>query len=342
MGSYFDNTLVSYLYSDQLGSVSVVADGTGSLVSKTLYHPWGTTRHTLGTTPTDYAFTGQMQEGDIYFYNARWYDPLLGRFLQADTIVPPTQGTQGFDRFAYVNNNPLLYTDPSGQRACDDYYGSGCAVFSQPSSPQINYQEAVGSYGYSLYGLSDFSQEEMRTIYSSLVQLGRGLERLGVSDGKHWIKKNMGGVFMQGITIQRFPPLRGNCFVLNKLIYLTDDFNTSSKWNTPKGTAASMLIHENWHVFAGFSTYFPGGPVGGLMETIGGESNSFFQFKPGSLNAGRNRFQIGSELSYGNTAPAEYFAVAATALMFDPNHPGVPFAAREFLVNMILEADDGN
>ena len=115
----------------------MVADITGSLVSKTLLPPLGTTRHTLGTTPTDYAFTGQMQEGDIYFYNARWYDPLLGRFLQADTIVPPTQGTQGFDRFAYVNNNPLLYTDPSGQRACDDYYGSGCAVFSQPSSPRL-------------------------------------------------------------------------------------------------------------------------------------------------------------------------------------------------------------
>ena len=55
-----------------------------------------------------------MQEGDIYFYNARWYDPELGRFMQADTIVPPTQGTQGFDRYAYVNNNPLRYTDPSG------------------------------------------------------------------------------------------------------------------------------------------------------------------------------------------------------------------------------------
>lgn len=123
-----NNRLVKCLYGDQLGSVSAVADGTGALVSKILYHPWGTTRYTLGTTPTDYAFTGQMQEGDFYYYGARWYDPQLGRFLQADTIVPPTQGTQGFDRYAYVNNNPLRYTDPSGNRACDDFYDSGCAV----------------------------------------------------------------------------------------------------------------------------------------------------------------------------------------------------------------------
>ena len=44
-----------------------------------------------------------MKEGDIYFYNARWYDPQLGRFMQADTFVPTVQGTQAWDRFAYTS-----------------------------------------------------------------------------------------------------------------------------------------------------------------------------------------------------------------------------------------------
>ena len=92
---------VFHLYGCQLGSVS--ADAGGNLISETLYHPWGTTRYIQGTSPTDYGYTGQMKEGDIYFYNARWYDPQLGRFMQADTIVPTVQGTQGFDRYAYVN-----------------------------------------------------------------------------------------------------------------------------------------------------------------------------------------------------------------------------------------------
>jgi RHS repeat-associated protein len=48
----------------------------------------------------------------LMFYNARWYDPALGRFAQADTIIPG--GVQGLDRYAYANNNPILYTDPSG------------------------------------------------------------------------------------------------------------------------------------------------------------------------------------------------------------------------------------
>ena len=100
------------------------------LVSKSLYHPRGTTRYTNGTTPTDYAYTGQMREGDIYYYGARWQkvletqwsgiDPAIGRFLQADTIVPvASQGTQAFDRYAYVNNNPLRSTDENGHWACD-------------------------------------------------------------------------------------------------------------------------------------------------------------------------------------------------------------------------------
>ncbi len=46
------------------------------------------------------------------YYNARWYDSALGRFAQADAIVPG--GVQRYDRYAYVNNNPVRYVDQSG------------------------------------------------------------------------------------------------------------------------------------------------------------------------------------------------------------------------------------
>lgn len=48
----------------------------------------------------------------LMFYNARFYDPALGRFTSADTIIPG--GVQGLDRYAYVNNSPINYVDPSG------------------------------------------------------------------------------------------------------------------------------------------------------------------------------------------------------------------------------------
>jgi RHS repeat-associated protein len=82
------------------------------------YKPWGETRYHSGNTPTRYQYTGQYSytpDFGLYFYNARWYDPALGRFTQPDSLIPESsQGAQAWDRYAYVNNNPLKYTDPSG------------------------------------------------------------------------------------------------------------------------------------------------------------------------------------------------------------------------------------
>jgi len=93
-------------------------------ISRTLFSsslPRGSQRYASGTTPTAYRYTGQRLESSIglYDYGARFYDPQLGRWIQPDTIVPENQGVQAFDRFAYVSNNPLKYTDPSGHQACD-------------------------------------------------------------------------------------------------------------------------------------------------------------------------------------------------------------------------------
>jgi len=59
------------------------------------------------------------------FYNARWYDPALGRFAQADTIIPGAGNPQAWDRYAYANNNPVRYNDPSGHYTCSDIYCHG-------------------------------------------------------------------------------------------------------------------------------------------------------------------------------------------------------------------------
>lgn len=48
------------------------------------------------------------------YYNARYYDPRLGRFLSADSVVPSSDDPQSLNRYSYARNNPLLYTDPTG------------------------------------------------------------------------------------------------------------------------------------------------------------------------------------------------------------------------------------
>ncbi|MCQ3939262.1 MAG: hypothetical protein DPW18_19795, partial [Chloroflexi bacterium] len=119
-----------YLLSDHLGSTSIVTDASGNVVSQTKYKAWGEVRHQSGVSPTEYQYTSQYSyaaDFGLLYYNARWYDPSLNRFAQADTIVPP--GVQGLDRYAYVNNSPMNYVDPSGhftEEAIDKYLTRYC------------------------------------------------------------------------------------------------------------------------------------------------------------------------------------------------------------------------
>ncbi len=89
--------------------------------SELRYSAFGETRYSSGITATDYRYTGQLQQADInlYYYNARYYDPALGRFVQSDTMVPEPGSIQSYDRYAYVINNPIKYNDPSGH--CYNY-----------------------------------------------------------------------------------------------------------------------------------------------------------------------------------------------------------------------------
>lgn len=56
----------------------------------------------------------QADSTGLQHFNARYYDPDLGQFLSADTIVPGPHNPQAFNRYSYVNNNPLRYVDPTG------------------------------------------------------------------------------------------------------------------------------------------------------------------------------------------------------------------------------------
>ena len=111
-----------YLHGDHLGSTSLTTDNAGVVVSEVRYHPYGLERWTAGESPTDFGFTSQRKDSYIKLldYNARYYSPVLGRFVSPDTIVPEPTSSGGFNRYRYVRNNPLKYTDPTGHQECED------------------------------------------------------------------------------------------------------------------------------------------------------------------------------------------------------------------------------
>jgi RHS repeat-associated protein len=119
-----ENSIVYYVLGDHpsaslragLGSTSLIINNTAGLYGENRYKAFGETRYTSGTIPTTFGFTGQRQESGLglSFYNARWYDPALGRFVQADILVPDPYNPQSLNRYSYVRNNPLKYIDPTG------------------------------------------------------------------------------------------------------------------------------------------------------------------------------------------------------------------------------------
>jgi RHS repeat-associated protein len=105
------------LLGDQLGSTSVAYRADGSETLRQFYHPWGGLRGSSEpVVPTDVGFTGQRLDTStgLMFYQARYYDPLIGRFISPDSLVPDPSDPQDLNRYSYVSNNPATNTDPSG------------------------------------------------------------------------------------------------------------------------------------------------------------------------------------------------------------------------------------
>ncbi|WP_423222635.1 RHS repeat-associated core domain-containing protein [Candidatus Amarolinea aalborgensis] len=115
--------MARWLATDHLGSTAVTANEVGARIAELRYKPWGESRYSFGATPTQRRFTGQVLDsvgGGLYFYNARYYDPALGRFASADTIVPQPGNPQSLNRYSYALNNAVRYADPSGHYSDDE------------------------------------------------------------------------------------------------------------------------------------------------------------------------------------------------------------------------------
>jgi RHS repeat-associated protein len=112
---------ILYFHTDNLSSIARITDQTGTVVESDGYDAWGVRRKPDGsadtsTSRTPRGFTGQEELSDfgLVHLNGRIYDPLLARMTSADPVVPDPLNGQAWNRYSYVVNNPLAFTDPSG------------------------------------------------------------------------------------------------------------------------------------------------------------------------------------------------------------------------------------
>ncbi|MCV2883191.1 FG-GAP-like repeat-containing protein [Aestuariibacter sp. AA17] len=134
------NISEQYLLKDHIGSLDTVVSDSGEVLQKWYFDAWGKKTQLaksqmiscsggascdvaqysnsvdLSQVFTTRGFTGHehVDHAEIIHMNGRIYDPTLGRFLQADPFIQAPENSQSYNRYAYVLNNPLSFTDPSG------------------------------------------------------------------------------------------------------------------------------------------------------------------------------------------------------------------------------------
>ena len=113
-----------YIHKDHLGSITTITDSQGTILQELSYDAWGNLRNPItwsgsftGTPLIDRGFTGHehLYDYGLINMNGRMYDPMMSSFLSVDSYVQDPENSQSFNRYAYCFNNPLKYTDPSGE-----------------------------------------------------------------------------------------------------------------------------------------------------------------------------------------------------------------------------------
>jgi RHS repeat-associated protein len=126
-----------YLFSDHLGSGSMVTDEQGKIVQQTRYAPYGVPLDPSGNPQWSWSLNNTAMYGGaeldptthLYLTGPRTYDPILGRFLQPDPIFGETTLPESLNPYTYALNSPFAFKDPSGRSPQGAFWGSLIGAF---------------------------------------------------------------------------------------------------------------------------------------------------------------------------------------------------------------------
>ena len=169
----------NYYHADHLGSSSIVTNAGGAKVEDIQYYTYGATRSNTGSVNVKHKYTGQEEDAEtgLYYYGARYYDPLIGRFISADTIVPAPGDPQSLNRYSYVSNNPLRYKDPSGRAATPFHMASefiGASAGGLFGADQTPFSAAAFQLALDVDGMKYLRNPDYTKIHATAYRQERG------------------------------------------------------------------------------------------------------------------------------------------------------------------------
>jgi len=122
LANYCHAQTITYFHNDLSGSPVAATDANGNLIWKENYAPYGSRLdNPANSTSNRVWFAGKLSDSNsgLSYMSARYYDPVLGRFLSVDPKRPDPQSPQDFNRYAYAHDNPFKYVDPDGHTPID-------------------------------------------------------------------------------------------------------------------------------------------------------------------------------------------------------------------------------
>lgn len=178
------NSLQYYLYNGHGDVIGLLYDN-GTVANTYDYDEFGNliTQQEKTYNPFKYAGEYQDSESGLYYLNARYYDPSMGRFLNEDSYEGQIDNPLSLNNYAYVNNNPLGYIDPSGH-ITESYNDGALRNLLKDARNQVTSKSDVLYSKYKakiteIYG--NFTDEN---TYNYLFDLTTGTSPYGNSTGK--------------------------------------------------------------------------------------------------------------------------------------------------------------
>ncbi len=138
--SLSDTTTITYFHQDMLGSPVAASSETGAVLWRKEYQPLGKTVDADGTNHIGYTGHVEDKSTGLSYMQQRYYDPEIGRFYSNDPVgvfESVEDNPMMFNRYAYANNNPYLYTDPDGRQSLGVYVGARLSGKSHEEATRI-------------------------------------------------------------------------------------------------------------------------------------------------------------------------------------------------------------
>ena len=235
----------------------------------------------------------------------------MGRFAQADSIIPGPGNPIAWDRFAYSGNNPINYNDPTGylQKETDD---SGLPI------EAIIYQLQT-EYDWIIKEEEKWNARQLFEVWYAAIAIRHSIASVREDNGINWMRTYFGGTnfFIGGWNETMLRSCVGPS--AHEVRFVSNFENLRFRTKTTTG----MIIHELGHVLdnrmgpnsLNSSVIGGGGPADELVRFIGGDVTIPLRFWGVTYIPDKNSFL--DDYEYGNNSSADYFAQTFAVLMVD-------------------------